>query len=321
MSTLKAAVSFAALVSLSACQTDRIQGTRDADASRLGSVAAAYSFANSDWSEPVNLGAPVNSEFVEQNSALTDNGLTLYFQSSRPGGVGGNDLWVTHRASIVSPWEAPVNLGAVINSADAEGGPSLSRDGHLLFFQSLRPGGFGDRDIYVSRRLNRTDDFAWGPPQNLGPYVNTETSELAPEYVVVADGPAQLYFQRGLQAASQADIYATWISRNGEALADAVPVVELNVADFNDASPAVRADGREIIFSSNRLAGGGLFVSTRNNPHEPWSTPVALGGGMAGNANGPELSEDGRTLMFFSTRAGGVGGFDIWMVTRTPSGQ
>lgn len=231
-------------------------------------------------------------------------------------------MWVSHRASLDSPWEDPVNLGAIINGPDAEGGPSLSTDGHLLFFQSTRPGGLGDRDIYVSRRTNPTDDFGWGPPENLGPDVNTATSEFTPEYVQsAAGGPAHLYFQRGLQPQNESDIYYAVVTRNGEPLGPAVLVAELSVPNFNDASPAVRADGREIFFSSNRSGGGGLFVSTRRSPHDAWSPPVSLGGSLSANANGPELSSDGRTLMFFSTRPGGVGGFDIWMVTRTPSGH
>ena len=93
------------------------------------SIAAQLSSAGwSEWSEPVNLGAPVNSAFTEQNSALSKDGLTLYIQSNRPGGFGGNDLWVSHRASLDSPWEEPVNLGNVVNTPGAEGGPWLSND-------------------------------------------------------------------------------------------------------------------------------------------------------------------------------------------------
>jgi len=35
----------------------------------------------------------------------------------------------------------------------------------------------------------------------------------------------------------------------------------------------------------------------------------------------PTLSYDGRTLIFASLRLGGLGGSDIWMSTRTPSGH
>lgn len=278
-----------------------------------------HSFANSDWSEPVNLGAPVNSGFTEQNSALSKDGLTLYIQSNRPGGLGGNDLWVAHRASEASPWEEPVHLGDVINSAGADGGPALSINEHFLFFHSDRPGGLGDRDIWVSRRTDTSDDFGWEAPVNLGPLVNTADAELSPAIVPVGAGGHQLYFQRGPQLALGIDIYEATISQDAEPLGPAAIVAELSLPGVNDGSPNPRNDGREIIFASTRLGGGGgLFVSTRRNLNEPWGVPVSLGGPLSTSANGPKLSSDGRTLMFFSTRPGGVGGFDIWMSTRAP---
>jgi hypothetical protein len=49
------------------------------------------------WSTPVNLGAPVNSEFQDGGPALSCDGTTMYFFSERPGGFGGRDLYVTYR--------------------------------------------------------------------------------------------------------------------------------------------------------------------------------------------------------------------------------
>src|SRR5439155_1826574 len=171
-----------------------------------------------EWSEPVNLGPTVNSPFVDIAPKLSPNGLSLYFVSNRPGGVGdvgNNDIWVSRRASLASPWEAPVNLGPIVNSGRDDGGPSVSADGHLLFFNSNRLGGVGAADLYMSRRDDPNDDFGWGPPINLGPLVNTTAGERGPEYFAGADGSAPtLYFNRGDLAAFQADLYAAPISRN-----------------------------------------------------------------------------------------------------------
>src|SRR6266581_8680839 len=52
----------------------------------------AMSFANSEWSEPVNLGPVVNSSSNEQNATLARDGLSLYFSSNRPGGSGPLDI-------------------------------------------------------------------------------------------------------------------------------------------------------------------------------------------------------------------------------------
>src|SRR5439155_853919 len=89
-----------------------------------------------------------------------------------PGGMGGTDIWVTQRARREDPWGEPVNLGPTVNTADDEGVPSFSRDGHFMYFNSVRPGGFGGNDIWISWRAHAGDDFGWEEPVNLGATVN-----------------------------------------------------------------------------------------------------------------------------------------------------
>lgn len=68
----------------------------------------------SDWSAPVNLGPVINSASSDQGPAISKDGLTLYFHSNRPGGLGGFDMWVSQRASVDDPRGAPVNLGLTV---------------------------------------------------------------------------------------------------------------------------------------------------------------------------------------------------------------
>jgi len=101
------------------------------------------------WSEPVNLGPPVNSPSIEATPSISADGLLLFFQSDRPGGYGGPvDIWVTRRKTPDDPWLEPVNLGPVINTFDFDGCPSISADGSTLYFVSNRPGGHGDEDLW-----------------------------------------------------------------------------------------------------------------------------------------------------------------------------
>src|SRR5438552_17247945 len=132
----------------------------------LGSVLlAAPSFLAaqgfSEWSPPVNLGPTVNSGFIDAGPALSKDGLSLYFNSNRPGGFGGNDIWVSQRASREDAWGEPVNLGPTINTASNEDVTSFSRDGHTMYFISDRPASFGLRDLYIPRRANTHNDFRW----------------------------------------------------------------------------------------------------------------------------------------------------------------
>ncbi len=84
---------------------------------------------------------------------------------------GGSDLYV----SFLQPdgtYSSPKNLGPDVNTPFNEGTPFLAPDNRTLYFSSAGFKGFGDRDIYVTRRLDDTWQH-WSEPQNLGPYINT----------------------------------------------------------------------------------------------------------------------------------------------------
>ncbi len=293
---------------------------------------SAMSFKESPWSAPVMLDAPVNSPTAnDQGPALSSDGRSLYFCSNRPGGSGGNDLWASQRASRNGPWGTPVNLGPSVNSSGGDCGPSLSKNGRLLFFTSNRTGGAGGNDIYLTSRSDRTDDLSWGVPVRLGPDVNTTDFEFSP-FITRFRGDcdddscagryAELYFERG-SSNVLTDIFVVTIDAQGGALGPAVAVAELNSPDA-EGRPTVRFDGKEIIIHSNRDGRGGnfdLFVSTRPGRHHAWSTPVPvdeLNSGPPIHEIHPYLSKDGREVLF--VRGTGVAN-DIWMSTRTPSGD
>lgn len=311
-------VALAPLAVLVACQTE--SGRLPSEPGD-GLTAQSFSSERTPWSAPVRLDAPINLPTAnDQGPALSADDLSLYFCSNRPGSVG-NDLWASRRASENDPWGDPVNLGTVVNSAGGDCGPSLSQDGLLLFFTSTRSGGAGSNDIYMTSRTDPADDLAWGAPVRLGPDVNTVATEFSPFITKRADdGTAELYFERGDQA--NQDVFVVTIDAQGATLAPAVVVAEVN-SSANDGRPVVRFDGREMLLHSNRDGRGGnvdLFVSTRQSPNHPWSTPVPVDELNVSPLHEiqPYLSKDGRTVVF--TR-GAFQVNDIWMATRTPSGH
>lgn len=91
-------------------------------------------------------------------------------------------------------------LGAGVNTVPSPSDPSLqaawdfnpeiSVDGHTLVFTSLRPGGYGMGDLYVSTRRGGE----WTPARNLGPHVNTADDEYHP---TLSRNARTLYFVRG----------------------------------------------------------------------------------------------------------------------------
>ncbi len=296
------------------------------DRSITGNLVASYTSNFSDWSEPVNLGSTINTTFNEQGPTLSNDELSVYFGSDRPGGIGGFDIWVSQRACKDCPSEAPLNLGPAVNTASDETGPGLSGDGHLLFFRSTRPGGAGLGDVFLSKRANPKDDFGWAVPVALGPDVNTAAAEAGAEFLQSAeDGAANLYFNRAPPGGT-ADLYAAAITRDGETRGPAVLISELSDPIATDQGPTLRSDGREVFFFSTRpggLGGADLWTSTRRSVHDPWTPPVNAGAPLNSTAaeQQPSLSSGGLTLLFASSRAGGLGGTDIWMSTRARGAQ
>jgi Tol biopolymer transport system component len=266
------------------------------------------------WSAPVHLGPIVNSEATDAGPSISRDGLSLYFHSARGAEASNPDLYVSHRAAIDLPWEAAVNLGPTINSDFADAGPTLSKDGHYMFFASVRSGNF---DIYVSHRHDAHDDLAWEAPVALPAPINGPSFDVPSDYFEDGHGGAHLYFASDRANGGGApglDLYVSQRGRDGS-WSDPVYLTELNSA-FQDDRPTIRADGLEIIFASSRGGNLDLYVSRREHTWEPWSTPENLGPAVNTTAADihPALSANGRTLYFASSRGGN---FDLYACTRS----
>jgi Tol biopolymer transport system component len=270
---------------------------------------------NSAWSEPVNLGPVVNSEFLDFTPEISKDGLSLYFGSNRPGSLSpAPDLWVSHRQSRRAAWEPPVHLGLVVNSPAADAAPNLSSDGHYLYFSSSREGSMGQQDVWVSYRADVHDDFAWEAPVNLGPTVNSEAFDAGAAIL-----GRELYFTSNRETGDALDVYRS--VRRGKTFLPAELVPELS-SEGNDLRPTLRSDGKEIFLSTDRagsVAGSqDIWSATRQGRGHGWSMPENLGSPVNTEATEqqPSVSDDGRTLLFASDRPGTMGDLDLWMTTR-----
>jgi hypothetical protein len=123
------------------------------DSVRNGSDIYA-STLRGDWAfEPAVLVEELSSPSLDRQPSLRRDGLELIFSSNRSGGPGGLDLWVSTRVSTSEPWSVPIPVAGDINSvAGNDAGPALSFDGLTLYFQTVRPGGFGAFDLHAARR-------------------------------------------------------------------------------------------------------------------------------------------------------------------------
>jgi outer membrane protein OmpA-like peptidoglycan-associated protein len=130
------------------------------------------------WSPGYNLGEVINSRYYDSHPALSQDGRTLLFVSNRPGGFGGTDIWESRLVNGV--WSAPRNLGATINTPGDEYSPFLHADDRTLYFSSDGHPGFGEQDLFLSKRQNSFADSTsqWSTPMNLGAPLNTPGREM-----------------------------------------------------------------------------------------------------------------------------------------------
>ena len=224
-----------------------------------------------------------------------------------------------------SDWSTPINLGPVVNTAGDENRPAISKDGLSLYVSSNRPGGFGGLDLWVSQRASVND--AWGPLQNLGPNINSDSNESAPAF---SPDQHHLYFHSfKTGGCGGADLY---VARRQDKRNDLgwEPAENLGCvvnSTANDAGPTIFEDEATgittLYFTSTRPGGPGdfdIYASTRAGDDAAFG-PAVLVPELSGPARDTRtaISRDGLELFMSSDvtgRVGGVGGQDLWVSTR-----
>jgi outer membrane protein OmpA-like peptidoglycan-associated protein len=153
------------------------------------------------WDVPEEISKSINTPDNEGTCAISADGRTLVLTAcNRPDSFGGCDLYISHKEG--KDWSTPRNLGDVINTRDRETQPSLSADGHTLYFSSDRRGGMGKDDIWVT---SLDDKERWTDPKNMGPVINTPDEEIAP--FIHANGHTLFYSSNGLPGMGGFDIF------------------------------------------------------------------------------------------------------------------
>jgi outer membrane protein OmpA-like peptidoglycan-associated protein len=153
------------------------------------------------WTSPETISDKINSPQNEGTASISADGRMLVFTScNNKKGIGSCDLFISYKSGEI--WTSPVNLGPNINTGEWESQPSLSADGRTLYFVSDRRGGFGRRDIYVSK-IDSTGK--WAKSQNLGNIINTYEDDLSP--FIHANGKTLFFSSEGHVGFGGADLY------------------------------------------------------------------------------------------------------------------
>ena len=189
-----------------------------------------------------NAGKIINTKHWESQGCFSPDGKYLYFVSNRPGGFGGKDIW---RSEITQKGFLPaVNLGDTINTQYDEMSPFVHPDNLTFYFSSDGQTGFGDYDLFVSRRSNTTQE--WGLPKNMGYPINTHNTENS---LIVAANGKTAYYASDVSGFGKEDIFQFELPENlqAEPLAD----LELEIITQKAGEEVVL---KNVIFASNSYA-------------------------------------------------------------------
>jgi Tol biopolymer transport system component/tetratricopeptide (TPR) repeat protein len=221
---------------------------------------------------------------------------------------------------------APVNIKSTfpsLNPAPYEFINCFSADGLEVYFNSPRSGGQGGLDLWVYKRASVED--GWGPPENLGPMVNTASNDWGAS--ITGDGLELYFFSNrpgGYSSSALSDLYVTKRATRTSPWGPATNLGPKVNGSFRNNWPTVSADGLELYFSSNRPGGYGgsdLYVSMRATTNDPWGDPVNVGSAVNSPSGElvPSLTPDGLLMFFHSSRPGGVGQWGDGYVARRAS--
>jgi outer membrane protein OmpA-like peptidoglycan-associated protein/tetratricopeptide (TPR) repeat protein len=144
----------------------------------------------------------INSSFWDSQPSISCNADKMFFASTRPGGLGGADIWMCEKKAN-GDWATAVNLGPTINTPYDEESPFIANDGKTLYFASNGHPGQGDGDFFISRFI----DGAWTEAQNLGKPFNTQSKELG--IYIQGDGQTAFFASSRFGSQGGLDLYTT----------------------------------------------------------------------------------------------------------------
>ncbi|MEN9730186.1 MAG: hypothetical protein RLZ91_1303 [Bacteroidota bacterium] len=166
-------------------------------------VSLSFLLRTGEWSfpKPIRIQNFKNkSEYSEYT--LAPNGKVLLMTTETKDSFGGKDIYVSFLKADDS-WTEPKNIGSVVNTGESESTPFIAPDGQTMYFSSSGHVGYGNNDIFLTRRL---DDswLNWSIPENVGPIVNTNQWD---GYFTVSAKGDYAYFSSVENSLGAEDIY------------------------------------------------------------------------------------------------------------------
>jgi hypothetical protein len=239
------------------------------------------------------------------NSTATEQGPSggtqaMVWGSDRSGGMGAVDIWYSLRSSATAPWSTPAVFPGV-NSTATDARLTATSDGLYGVISSNRVGGVGGFDVWTTVRSSTAVAFP-APTQAHVAMINTTGDQADP--AISGDG-LELLFLEG----STLELVSSVRSSRTVEFPAATAITELNNGT-GERDPTPGADGRLLLFTSNRpggLGGGGdIWYAVRSGRGQPYGTPMPVPQiNSAATDADAWLTEDGCRIYFISTLSGG----------------
>ena len=153
------------------------------------------------WNSPVKIDETINSKKWEPSACVSADGTIMYFVSDRPGGLGGRDIYQSHKLPNHT-WSEPENLGPTINTPYDEDSPFIHPDGTTFFFSSTGHNSMGGFDVFYSTKVANN---VWTKPINIGYPINTTDDDIY--FVTSSDGRRAYFSSFRPEGKGEKDIY------------------------------------------------------------------------------------------------------------------
>jgi len=127
-----------------------------------------------DWSEPINLGAHINSEHNEFYLSIA-NSKNMYFTSDRPSAKGKDDIFLSKWSK--DGYLTAKSMSSAINTESYEYNSYIAPDESFMIFGGYkRKDGLGSGDLYISYK----EDGKWSLAKNMGETINSKYMDYCP---------------------------------------------------------------------------------------------------------------------------------------------
>lgn len=250
----------------------------------------------------------VNSSSDDWGAWISNDKLELYFGSSRAG------AFAIYHASRSAPGDAfgtPMLLANLVASGSADD-PFITDDGLQLFFENSPTTLGKDAQLNVAIRASTSVEFA--NARVLSNVNDPSTQDAAPS--LTSDALTLVFNSERAGGPGGSDLYLATRQTASSAFGTPVPL-SIDTSGF-DCCTSIAGDGSSMILVNDSTGAPRIMAAARGGTD--FTPPALLApelAGATGSEIDPTLTRDGTTIVFSSNRAGGQGGYDIYLAERS----